>query len=106
VLPNFDADPLSQPVPLATSMHTTNNAHKYLREPPPVKLFPIKYSAATNRKSCRPTISPLACPTGFGGICRAQKMKMERGIPVLTPFHTVKRCPPVFARYGFPLGEF
>ena len=31
-------------------MHTTNDAHKYLREPPTVKPFPIKYSSATHRK--------------------------------------------------------
>jgi hypothetical protein len=31
-------------------MRTTNDAHKYLREPPTVKPFPIKYSSATHRK--------------------------------------------------------
>ena len=31
-------------------MCTTNDAHKYLREPPTVKPFPIKYSSATHRK--------------------------------------------------------
>jgi hypothetical protein len=33
-------------------MRTANNAHQYLREPPPVKPFPIKYSTSANRKSC------------------------------------------------------
>jgi hypothetical protein len=32
-------------------MLTTNDAHKYLREPPPGKVFPIESSIATNRKT-------------------------------------------------------
>jgi len=51
VLLNFDVYPLTQPVRNAASKHTTNDAHKYLREPPTVKPFPIKNSAASNRKS-------------------------------------------------------
>jgi hypothetical protein len=47
VLPNLDFQPLAGGV----SMHTTNDAHKYPREPSPVKPFPIKYSTTTNRKS-------------------------------------------------------
>jgi hypothetical protein len=48
LLPNFDIYPLRHPARSGTSKQTTNNAHNYLREPPPVKLFPIKSSTATN----------------------------------------------------------
>jgi hypothetical protein len=44
---NLDFHPLAGGV----SMRATNDAHKYPREPPPVKPFPIDYSGATNRKS-------------------------------------------------------
>jgi hypothetical protein len=86
-------------------MHTTNDAHKYLREPPPVKSFPINYSTTTNRKIWRSTFS-VGMPVRLRGDLVGPKKKMERGIPPLAPFHTVKRGLPVLARYGFPLGEF
>jgi hypothetical protein len=47
VLPNLDFQPLAG----GASMYATIDAHKYPREPPTVKPFPIKYSTTTNRKS-------------------------------------------------------
>jgi hypothetical protein len=51
VLPISDIRSLRSPVRSSDQLRTTNDAHKYLREPPTVKRFSMKTSTAANRKS-------------------------------------------------------
>jgi hypothetical protein len=70
MLPNFGLHLLSRFVRSGTSMHTTNDAHKYLREPPTVKSFHMKSSTVTNRKNRRRCFSMENGSTGL-------RMKIE-----------------------------
>jgi hypothetical protein len=59
-------------------IHTTNDAHKYLREPPPVKLFPIETSITTNRKSSGQTGSKeWSAPLSERGVKASEKSDKE-----------------------------